>query len=274
MRNYNGLTNKEVRKRISKESSDRLGETRMMNCGEIAFIVEYNGNKDITVQFKTTGELVKCRYSTFKDGQVKSHFTPSVYGVGIIGLEKTTDINGKMLKSYDIWHSMLQRCYDKKLQQKRPTYKECEICKEWLYYKNFKEWFDRNYYSIENQRICLDKDILIKGNKIYSPETCIFVPNNINVLFTKRDSERGKFSIGVCWHKATNKYIASCRVFNMETNKTKNKHLGLYNTPEEAFKVYKETKENNIKLVADYYKEQIPKKLYDAMYRYEVEIDD
>lgn len=274
MRDYDGLTNKEVRKQIAKESSAKLGETRMMNCGEIAFIVEYNNTKNITVQFKTTGELVKCRYSTFKDGEIKSHFTPSVYGVGIIGLEKTVDNDGKPLKSYDIWHSMLQRCYDKRLQEKRPTYKECEICNEWLYYKNFKEWFDRNYYSIEEQRICLDKDILVKNNKAYSPETCIFVPNNINVLFTKRDSERGKYPVGVSWHKEGSKYQAGCRIFDIKTNKTKNKYLGLYNTSEEAFQVYKKAKEENIRLVADYYKDQIPQKLYNAMYNYEVHIDD
>ena len=83
---------------MSKET--RLGETRMMNCGEIAFIVNYKNNNDITVQFEATGELVKTTYQQFKNGSVKSRFTPSVFGVGYLGNEKSIDENGKAIKSY------------------------------------------------------------------------------------------------------------------------------------------------------------------------------
>ena len=96
----------------------RLGETRMMNCGEIAFIVNYTNCKDITVQFKKTGELVKTTYTHFKDGSVKSRFTPSVYGVGIIGNEKTIDEDGNIIKSYSVWKNMLKRCYNDEYKKK------------------------------------------------------------------------------------------------------------------------------------------------------------
>ena len=122
--------------------------------------------------------------------------------------------------------------------------------------------------------MCLDKDILNKGNKIYSPDNCIFVPNNINILFVKRDKSRGDYPIGVHYNKYAKKFQAQCSIYNYKENKTKRKHLGYYNTTEKAFKVYKEFKEQNIKDIADYYKEQIPQKLYNAMYEYEVEIDD
>ena len=101
---------------MSKET--KLGKSRMMNCGEIAFIINYANSNDITVQFKTTGELVKTTYSSFKNGSVKSHFTPSVFGVGYLGNEKTKDENGKSLKSYKTWASMLRRCYSGKYQKK------------------------------------------------------------------------------------------------------------------------------------------------------------
>ena len=105
---------------------------------------------------------------------------------------------------------MLRRCYDKKILEKFPTYKRCTVCDEWLFYPNFKKWFDENYYEIEGQKMALDKDIISKGNKVYSPENCIFVPNNINVLFTNRKGERGDYPIGVSWKIKNNKFQAQC----------------------------------------------------------------
>ena len=125
--------------KVSK-NQERLGEKVLQNCGEIAFIVEYINAHDITVQFKTTGELVKTEYKNFVRGLVKSHFTPSVFGVGTKGLEPTVDENGELLDSYKCWKSMLMRCYSAKYQKKQPTYKGCYVSEGWLYYPNFKKW--------------------------------------------------------------------------------------------------------------------------------------
>ena len=264
--------NRERRKSFAKIANERLGETVMQNCGELAFIVEYVNARDITIQFKTTGEVVKTDYGTFVKGGVKSHFTPSVFGVGINGLEPTRDENGKMFDSYTCWISMLQRCYSAKFQEKQPTYIGCCVSDEWLYYPNFKKWYDENYYKINNKKSQLDKDILIKGNKIYSPATCVFVPNFINSLFTKRQNGRGDFPIGVSYCKTSKKYQARLNVF--KDGKSIGKYLGCFNTVNEAFEVYKQAKEEYIKEVADNYKDKIPVELYEAMYTYEVNIDD
>lgn len=162
----------------------------------------------------------------------------------------------------------------KKLKDKYSTYKNCTVCDEWLYYPNFKQWYDNNYYEVNNEEMHLDKDILNKGNKVYSPETCVFVPQSINSLFIKSDKTRGDLPIGVDWHKANQVYQTRCRVFNVKTLKNNSKYLGCYNTPQEAFDTYKKAKEENIKQIADYYKDRIPSKLYDTMYSYEVEITD
>ena len=264
--------NKKTRSNSKKVAEEKIGETKMMNCGEIAIIVDYVNYNDITVQFKTTGEFVKTKYSSFKNGKVKSHFTPSVFGVGIIGNEKSKDENGEAYDSYDRWKSMLRRCYSSEFQKTHPTYKDCYVCKEWLNYSDFKKWYDKNYYEVDGKKMELDKDILYKGNKIYSPETCVFVPQNINTLFIKSNKARGKYPIGVCFRKDKNKYQAQCNIFY--NGKRQRKVLGYYNNIEEAFKVYKEFKEADIKRVADYYKEKIPNKLYEAMYNYKVEITD
>ena len=116
-------------------------------------------------------------------------------------------------------------------------------------------------------KLIMKKWSQIKGNEIYSPKTCIFVPEDINLLFVKRDKKRGKYPIGVS-ELPYNKFRSRCNV------KGKRIHIGVYNTPEEAFIHYKQFKENYIKQVADEYKPYIPKKLYEAMYRWEVDIND
>ena len=167
---------------------------------------------------------------------------------------------------------MLMRCYYDKYQKKHPTYKGCTVCEEWHNYSNFKNWYDENYYEIEGEQMALDKDILVKGNKTYSPNTCVFVPQNINTLFIKRNKARGKYPIGITFNKDANKFIAKCNTFY--NVKKQQKYLGLYNTIEDAFNAYKKFKETEIKQIADEYKDKIPNKLYEAMYNYEVEITD
>ena len=170
---------------------------------------------------------------------------------------------------------MIKRCYDEKTIKKHLTYKDCSVCDEWHNFQNFAKWCEENYYEskFKNEPMQLDKDILQKGNKIYSPETCIFVPRRINSLFIKSDKARGDCPIGVTFRKDNGKYRSYCNVQYKEEPR-KQIQLGQFNTPEEAFYAYKQFKENYIKEVADLYRPYIPEKLYNAMYRYEVEIDD
>ena len=264
--------NKERGQSFTKVVNERLGETRINNQGEVMFIVEYVNARDITVQFKTTGEVVKCTYDNFMKGEVKSHFSPTVYSVGVTGIESIRDENGEKLDSYKCWTNMLERCYSAKLQTKRPTYKDCHVCDDWLYYSNFKKWYDENYYEVDGKISQLDKDILIKGNKVYSPNTCVFVPQFINTLFIKRQNDRGELPIGVYYNKRDKKYVAQLSIY--KNGKSTRKFLGYFNTAEEAFEVYKRAKESYIKDVADECKDIIPVKLYEAMYDYEVNIND
>ena len=265
-------SNKERGQSFAKVVNERLGETRINNQGEVMFIVEYVNSQDVTVQFKTTGEVVKCTYGNFVKGNIKSHFTPTIYSVGVTGIESIVDENGELIDSYKCWKNMLKRCHSAKFQEKRPTYKNCYVCDNWLYYPNFKKWYDENYYEIENKTSQLDKDILVKNNKVYSPTTCVFVPQFINTLFIKSNKIRGELPIGVSYKKDNKKYIAQLSVY--KNGKSTIKYLGYYNTPNEAFEVYKQAKEDYIKEVADEYKDIIPVELYKAMYEYEVNIND
>lgn len=248
---------------------NRVGETKKMNCGEFATIIEYNNCSDIKVEFEN-GDIVKTQYSHFKRGRVKSNLSRTVYGIGFLGNGEFSNKNDE--KCYKYWSNMLRRCYDKKTLEKYPTYLQCGVCEEWHNFQNFAKWFYNNYYEIREETMCLDKDILFKGNKVYSSETCIFVPKSINSLFVKNNDVRGEYPIGVNYDKRRNKFQASCSIIVLQKQQ---KHIGYYDTPEQAFyEGYKPFKEAYIKEVAEEYKDVIPVKLYEAMYRYKVEIDD
>jgi len=228
------------------------------------WIREYRGSKDMDAEFENGFIAKNKKYIDFKNGKIKNLYHPSTYDVGYIGkCEYRLNII-----QYNIWHHMLARCYNKEFHKQFPTYKSCTVCEEWHSFQNFVEWYDENYYEIGNEKMQLDKDILFKGNKIYSPETCVFVPERINYLFIKHNSGRGRYPIGVCFNKDKNKFQSQINKYGDHIN------LGRFNTPEEAFQKYKTEKEKHIKEVADEYKDKIPQKLYNAMHKYEVEIDD
>ena len=253
---------------------DRTGERGINNFGSEMVIVGYRGRMDIDVSFPQYNWTFKgVTYRAFKNGEIKCPYEHSVYGIGCMGEgEYKVSENGKNTRVYHTWHSMLERCYSEKYQEKYPTYNGCTVCEEWLNFQNFAKWYDENSYEVNNEKMNLDKDILVKHNKIYSPDTCIFVPQAINKLFVKCDRSRGDSVIGTSLYKG--KYQVKCQVFNPETGKSKNEYLGYYDTQEKAFEVYKYYKEKNIKEVADYYKDEIPDKLYNALYSYKVEITD
>lgn len=255
-----------MRSDLIKNKKSRLNEENLNIYGTKMKIIEYFNANNITIMFENPRYIMKNKkYETFKKGKIKSPFDKTIFGIGCLGFEKV----GVKDWRYIIWHSMMDRCYNPRSLKRIATYKDAEVCKEWLNFANFREWLDKNYYEIEGQRMELDKDILVKRNKLYSPDTCVFVPHNINTLFIKKDANRGKYPIGVSCYKRNGLFRAYC---NDEYNKQT--HLGYYNSEIEAFNSYKKYKENVIKKVADRYKNKIPQKLYDAMYGYEVEITD
>ena len=206
-------------------------------------------------------------YSNLIKGLIKNPWSPSVSGVGYIGKQ----FDGTLSKSnaYKHWCKMLDRCYNSS-NKKYKFYgaKGVKVCDEWLCYANYERWFNDHFYEIENEDMVVDKDLLIKGNKIYDEEHCVIVPKTINLALTKADSIRGDYPIGVSYRSQNNNYIASITI-NDEF-----KHLGCYSNSTDAFYAYKKAKEDYLKQLADKYKGIIPQNVYDALYAYEVEITD
>ena len=258
----------------SKQTDERLGKIAYNNENCLMKIVQYTSATDIVVEFQDDHKAkVHTRWDHFKDGSVKNPYYKSVYGVGCIG-DKVDRFQTK--REYQVWHDILRRCYDTKYHQSRPTYTQCEVCNEWLIYENFYNWLtsQENYNQwIENTSFHVDKDILFKHNKIYAPETCCLVPENVNTLFIKSDKNRGIYPIGVSeYYKDSGLYQARCN--NQLSGQTVT--IGIFDSPAQAFNEYKSYKEHLIKSIAqiEYEKHSITKKCYEAMMNYEVEITD
>ena len=259
---------------MGRKVIDRTGEEGCNSFGSKMVVKEYRNNKDIDVYFpEYDWTFEDTQYSSFKNGAIKCPYEPRYYGKGYLGEGKyAMSENGKRSDEFKIWYNMLERCYDPKLHEKEPTYKGCTVEEYLLNFQNMGNWINENYYEVPGEKMCLDKDILCKGNKIYSRETCIFVPHRINTLFTKCDNARGKNPIGVSDLPSGN-YQAYCN-----DGYGKQIKLGTYATKEEAFQVYKQYKEKVIKETIDSYEGIIPEPYYSrlktAMYNYKVEIDD
>lgn len=261
-------------KKSKKEN--RLGEERYNEQGCLSKIIEYKDANDIIVQFQDKYKTkIHTKYDSFLKGRIKNPYHPEIYGVGMIGIKYPIRINNEYTKEYRAWLSILWRCFNKKFKKNRPTYQTVICCNKWFLYEDFYEWlhsqknFDK-WFNGDNWAI--DKDILIKGNKLYSPETCCLVPQHVNSLFVKTEKTRGNYPVGVNYDKSSNKYRAQCS--NLLTGERK--HLGLFKTPEQAFQAYKEYKEAIIKQVAqiEYNKGNITQQCKNAMLNYIVEITD
>lgn len=191
--------------------------------------------------------------------------TRLVQGVGINDGKYTASVNGVKRKEYELWTSMLKRCYNEKIHKKNPTYLGCTVSDSFKNYTYFFEWCQLQIgFGIYDYN--LDKDLLIKRNKEYNENSCIFIPTLLNNLFVKRQLNRGAFPIGVS--KDGKNYKAQCSYSG------ERKHIGSFKTPELAFAAYKLCKENYIKELAEKYKDSIDPRAYQALLNYEVDIND
>ena len=181
-----------------------------------------------------------------------------IHGYGINDMPRGTAYkDGKQTPFYMAWTNMLKRCYSSK---KHPTYVGCSVCTEWLYLSNFKKWHDANHIP----GFDLDKDILKPGNTVYGPDVCRYVPKSINYLLGHK--QRTAHKSGVAYHKGTNKFMSNI------TKHGKCVYLGIFSTEEEAFVVYKKSKETYIKEQAtvEFKNGRIDQCIYKALIEWEI----
>lgn len=251
-----------IKKRIE------VGDIFTNSSGSVAVVIERKNYSEILVQFQDEFQhSVIVRGDVLKSGRFKNPYYKSVCGVGYVGVGKyRVSEGGRTTKAYIHWSHALERCYNKEYQEKYPSYLGCTVCKEWHNFQVFAEWFySQGHYQ---KRFHLDKDLLFKNNKVYSPETCTLIPERINGFLIGLSKSKGDYPLGVSSKSKSNKFQAS---ICLDSGR---KYLGAFNTPEEAFYAYKEAKETYIKEVANKYKDQINIRAYEALMKYEVNIDD
>ena len=259
-------------KYLNDVSKDCVGKVcKSLNSGDFK-ILKYNDSRNVEIQFLKTRYRKVAEMKEVRSGEVKDPYSPSVYGVGVVGTKYPPTINDVKTKEYALWTNMLVRCYSDSSKKKRPTYEGCEVSDNFKSYEYFYEWCHKQIgFSNEGNenQFHLDKDLLIKGNKVYSEDTCVFIPAEINTLLIKCASTRGECLIGVSWHKTRKAFVAK-----VNKSKGKREYLGFFNTEIEAFNAYKVAKESFVKEQANKFKSQIDERAYNALMNYEVEITD
>lgn len=233
--------------------------------GEYFTLISKISYKEVYVRFKGYDNIVKTNNKNIARGCVRNPHKPSVRGVGYTGDVVTKESPTRHLKSYIKWSGMIRRCYSG--EDKYKNWHDCSVEGDWLCYANFKEWYDGHGLD-ETIDYHLDKDILSKGNRMYSQDTCCLVPAELNVLLTNRKNYRGDFAVGVTLKDG--KYVA-------RISKEGHYHeLGQFDNEVDAFLCYKKAKEDFIGHKADHYFALglISAKVRNALYNYFIAFED
>jgi len=158
---------------VTKKAKDKYeGTLHVSNNSGTFKVIEYIDYRHIKVRFISTGYEQVTTFYQIKTGAVKDKLKPTLLGIGYLGVGPFKGgCNNKHTPAYLCWKGMIARCYCEKSLKKRPTYRECSVVEEWHNFQNFAKWYEDNYVEGYD----LDKDIKVEGNKVYGPETCIFV---------------------------------------------------------------------------------------------------
>ena len=268
-------SHKIFRQRNEDFKTQRVGTIKENYQGCKMKVIRYENANDITIQFLDDYRTeINSNWVNFQTGGIKNPMFPTVRDVGIVGNEVSIVENGQKIKEYQTWVNIINRCYNNRNTNRDRTYSDCSLDEKWLYFPNFYRWIisQPNYEKWKKDTSWqIDKDILCKGNRIYSENTCCLVPNYINQIFKSSKRKRGVLPIGVSKDK-DGRIFAQC----VDSSTGTNKFLGNFSTADEAFTAYKTFKEKMIKQIAEkeYQQGNISIACYEGLMKYNIEIND
>lgn len=242
-----------------------VGAKYVTNQGCEVNVVKYISYSKVLIKFNDETGLEKLvSKKELLNGMIKNPYYPDVRGVGFFGVGPHTAKSGDTTtKEYSHWASMLTRCYYAGYHERFPTYIGCSVDSQWHNFQEFAEWCQWQV-GFNDTKSVLDKDLIVPNNKVYSPDTCVFLPAKLNNLIVTQIKPGKNVPAGISFQESSQKYIVSCAIDG------KNKNLGRYKCPKEAFKVYKEFKENLVREKADEYRNQIDQRAYIALINFKV----
>lgn len=246
-----------------------VGNTFNSNSFGKFTVLKYEHSTKVYIQFEDTGGVNITDLHRIRDGAVVDLLAKTNYGKGYIGYgyDRKCSDSRKLFKT---WNGVLQRCFDPLWKGRHKCYEQTTCSEDFLCASDFIVWGKSQvgYNSVDEfgNPFALDKDILVKGNTVYSPDTCIFVPREINNLVLSNRKVRGSLPIGVTAKEG--RFRARVSINKSEVA------LGVFDTLGEAFEAYKEAKERHIKEMANKWKDKIDSRVYDALLQYEVNITD
>lgn len=233
------------------------GERFKTNQGDCV-VLKYNGAFDVLVQFQDEhGFIKRVRTGDLRKGEVANPFFKSVFGVGCFGAEKSGSVGYKAhTREYMFWNGAMERCYSGKSLLRSPTYEGCTVHEAWHNFQDFAEWCQCQVGFME-LGWQLDKDLLggITAGKVYGPDTCIFVPKEINTLFIVPTTKEDGLPTGVSYDKSRGNYQAGCGGGGYR------KALGRFKTPEMAYEAYLKHKKIRVCELIELYRDRLDGRL-------------
>lgn len=255
-------------KKRSNQFKNRTGERGVNSNGHEMTVIQYVNANNMLVEFTETGTQVWTTWDKFAKGTVKDPMAKDIYNAACYGVGPYDSYH----PAYKKWFQMIRRCYDAKWKAEHRYYDNVTVCEDWLNYQNFAQWYeDHPPYEPDYQ---LDKDLLDHDARTYSPETCSWLPKELNLMISKKESIRGEYPMGVSVDAMNpTKYIARLTDNYRVTGRTYLFYKS-FDSPEEAFAAYKVEKEKFVKLQAESYKDRLETSAYDALMRWTVSITD
>lgn len=245
----------------------KAGDVFSTREGGSVVVIEYKRWSEVLIKhLDERGHEATTRADQLFSGQIKNPYLPVTCGVGYVGFgSHRTRANGRNTPAYNSWLGMLRRCYDPKMHEKYPTYAGCSVHPSWHDFQNFASWWS-DQPNREAAGFSLDKDLIVLGNKEYGPDTCSFVPQDINILLTDSGAARGAYPQGVMWHRRDKRFYAALKVDG------RRKFLGYFATSGEASSAYQAAKADRIEAMADRHREAIDHRVYRTLTRYADEL--
>ena len=240
---------------LKKYCRKHIGYVGKTNEGYTIKVID-GGSKKSYVTIQIEDWINEVVFTSVKKGEVKYPYHPSVCNTGYIGVGKYSTKTHK--KVYGRWHSMLYRCHNPNEIQRLSTYAEVTICVKWYNFQNFAKWYEENYPT-DGEEYDLDKDLLQGESKIYSPDTCIFIPHKLNTFMTNAQSNNASGYTGVYWNKQKKRWTTQMFINN------KHKHLGHFKNIEDASNTYKRARAERAEIFKELYSSKYPKHILDRI---------